>query len=51
MAVTIDSMQINLKEAPPPASAPPSKAKPEQQIDLRSALEMLHERKFRLQAD
>jgi hypothetical protein len=44
-------MDINLDDTPAPPSATPAESKPDAHIDLQAALEMLHERKLRLQAD
>jgi hypothetical protein len=51
MAVSINEMQVEVQEPPAPANTPPTESKAEKQIDLRSALEMLHERELRLRAD
>ena len=52
MAVTIDEMHVEVKEAAPGAGSAASAQEPaKKEVDLRSALEMLHERKLRLQAD
>jgi hypothetical protein len=51
MAVTIDEMHVEVQQ--PPASANPSASteKPQKNLDLRAALEMIQERKLRLRAD
>lgn len=51
MAVTINEMEVEMQDSPAPPSAAPDEPKPDTHIDLKSALEMLHERKLRLQAD
>ena len=51
MAVTIDEMQVEMRDTAPQAAAAPAESKPESDVQLRSALEMLRERKSRLQAD
>lgn len=50
MAVTINEMQVEMQDTPAPPNAAAPEPKPEK-TDLRSALEMVHERKLRLQAD
>jgi hypothetical protein len=52
MAVTIDEMHVEVQQ--PTASANPSTSsteKPQKNLDLRAALEMIQERKLRLRAD
>lgn len=51
MAVSINEMQVEVQDTPAPANAPPAETKSGKQIDLRSALEVLHERELRLRAD
>ena len=50
MAVVIDEMHVEVKENPAPPSTVPD-AKPEKPVDLRGTLEIISERKLRLQAD
>ena len=51
MAVTIDEMHVQV-EAPTPVPKPSeAEAGPKKEIDLKAALEMVHERKLRLRAD
>jgi len=51
MALTINEMEVEMQDAPAPPKAAPAETKPDTHMDLQSALEMLHERKLRLQAD
>jgi hypothetical protein len=51
MAVTIDEMHVEVQEPALPAAASTSDDKTKKEIDLRSALELLRERKLRLRAD
>jgi hypothetical protein len=51
MAITINEMEVEMKDAPVTSGAAPAEPKPDTHLDLQSALEMLHERKLRLQAD
>jgi len=51
MAVTINEMEVEMKDTPAPPSAAPSETKSDAHLDLQAALELLHERKLRLQAD
>jgi hypothetical protein len=51
MAVTINEMQVEMKDMPATPSATPAEPKSDTHLDLQSALEMLRERKLRLQAD
>lgn len=51
MAISINEMQVEVQEPAAPASNPAAESKTEKQIDLRSTLEMLHERELRLRAD
>lgn len=52
MAVTIDEMHVDVKESQPAAGAPAAAGEePGKGLDLREALHMLHERKYRLRAD
>jgi hypothetical protein len=50
MAVTIDEMHVEVKDTPAPPSATPE-VKTEKPADLRSELEKVRERNFRLRAD
>jgi hypothetical protein len=51
MAVTIDEMHVEVKEAPAQGNSPASNADPKKDVNLNVALDLLHERKRRLQAD
>jgi len=51
MAVTINEMEVEMKDTPAPPSTAPVESKPDAHLDLQSALEMVHERKLRLQVD
>jgi hypothetical protein len=51
MAVTINEMEVETIDTSATPSAAPSQAKPDTSLDLQSALQMLHERKLRLQAE
>lgn len=51
MAVSIAQIDIELEDNPAPSPGPSADGKSERPIDLKEALEMLRERKFRLQAD
>lgn len=52
MAVTIDEMHVQVQDAPKAASAPaPGGDDQKKDVNLNEALEMLCERKLRLQAD
>jgi hypothetical protein len=51
MAVTIDEMHVDVKQAQPASKAPSADAEPKKDVDLREAIHMLHERKHRLRAD
>lgn len=51
MAVTIGEMEVETKEPSAPSAATPAETKAETHVNLRVALEMLEERKLRLQAD
>ncbi|MGB8885981.1 MAG: hypothetical protein WCC87_04615 [Candidatus Korobacteraceae bacterium] len=51
MAVTINEMQVEMQDPPQPANVPAAESKPAKSSDLRSELEMIRERKLRLQAD
>jgi hypothetical protein len=51
MAVTINEMQVEMKDTPASASAAPAESNSNSHLDLQSALEMLRERNLRLQAD
>jgi hypothetical protein len=51
MAVTIDEMHVEVQQAQPAASAPAGGEEPKKDVDLREAMQVLHERKHRLRAD
>jgi hypothetical protein len=51
MAVTIDEMHVDVKQAPKAESAQPASADPKKDVDLHHALHILHQRKLRLRAD
>jgi hypothetical protein len=51
MAVTIDEMHVEVQGPPAPASAPAAGADSKKNVNLREAMEILHERKLRLRAD
>jgi len=51
MAVTIDEMHVDVKESQPAAGTPAAGGEEPKDVDLREALHMLHERKYRLRAD
>jgi len=51
MAVTINEMHVEVQEQAQAAPASDSDNKGKKSVDLRTALEILHERKLRLRAD
>ena len=51
MAVTIDEMHVEVQEPAPSASPATSGSKRKKDVDLKVALEMIHERNLRLRAD
>ena len=51
MAVTIDEMQVDVKDANAQQAAPAAAAQSGGNVDLRSALAILRERELRLKAD
>ena len=51
MAVNINEMQVEMQDTPATPSPAPAESQADSERDLQSALEMLHERKCRLQAD
>jgi hypothetical protein len=51
VAVTIEEMHVDVKEATAPASAPAVEADPNKGINLREAMQLLRQRTERLQAD
>jgi hypothetical protein len=51
MAVTIQEMDVEVADSPPPAAAPSSGAEPKKDTKVTQILEILRERTFRLQAD
>jgi hypothetical protein len=51
MAVTIEEMHVDVQKAQPGASSAAGGAEPKKDVDLREALHLLHERKYRLKAD
>jgi hypothetical protein len=51
MAVTIDEMQVDVKDASPQPAASSSNAQSGGNVDLRAALAVIAERELRLKAD
>jgi hypothetical protein len=51
MAVTIDEMHVEVQQAGSSGNAPAPSTDTKKDVDLREAMEMLHERKLRLMAD
>lgn len=51
MAVKIDEMYVDVQEPSPTTSSPTSTETPQKDVDMRAVLEMIWERKLRLQAD
>jgi hypothetical protein len=51
MAVTIEEMQVDVREATAPASTPAVEADPNKGVNLREAMQLLQQRAERLQAD
>jgi len=51
MAVTIDEMQVDVKPAEKPASAPASGGDKKKDVDVPEALTLIGERRLRLKAD
>jgi hypothetical protein len=51
MAVTIDEMHVEVQEAAPSTPAATSSGEPKKDVNLRDALDILHERKLRLRAN
>jgi len=51
MAVTINEMEVEATDTSATPSAAPAEPKPGTSLNLRSALEMLQERKLRLEAE
>jgi|HubBroStandDraft_1064217.scaffolds.fasta_scaffold1278387_2 hypothetical protein len=52
MAVTIDEMHVDVKQALAPSNTSPStNAESKKDVDLREALHALYERELRLKAD
>jgi len=51
MAVTIDEMHVQVQDTPKAASAPAPGDDTKKDVNLNETIEMLHERKLRLQAD
>ena len=51
MAVKIDEMYVDVQEPSPMTSSPDSTEMPKKDSDVKALLEMIWERKLRLQAD
>jgi len=51
MAVTIDELNVEVKDPAPVSSAAASSPGAEPKVDFRLALAMVHERELRLKAD
>lgn len=51
MAVTIDEMHVDVKEATAPAATPATEVDPNKGLNLREAMQLLQHRTERLQAD
>jgi hypothetical protein len=51
MAVTIQEMDVEVADRPPPAAAPSSGTEPKKDTKVTQILEILRERTYRLQAD
>jgi arginase family enzyme len=51
MAVTIDEMHVDVREASAPAAAPATEADPNKGLNLREAMQLMRQRTERLQAD
>jgi hypothetical protein len=51
MAVTIQELQVEVTEAPPPSTSPAAAGSRPLKTDLRSALHEVDERQKRLKAD
>jgi hypothetical protein len=51
VAVTIEEMHVDVQKPQPAASPAAGGAEPKKDVDLREALHILHERKYRLKAD
>jgi hypothetical protein len=51
MAVTIDEMHVDVQQAAPTANAPAANTEAKKEVDLREALQVLHERRLRVRAD
>lgn len=52
MAITIGEVEVEVSQTPAPQSSSAAKSRPQQpKLDLAGALERMHERKQRLEAD